>query len=63
MIQRAQQHNQDIARALARLDEASAGLTSARADQLPQLGVNGQYQRARLSSVGSNTSLDRGEKV
>lgn len=63
LIQRAQQHNQDIARALARLDEASAGLTSARADQLPQLGVNGQYQRARLSSVGSNTSLDRGEKV
>jgi multidrug efflux system outer membrane protein len=49
MIQEALSHNADLRLAIARVDEARAGLGVARADQWPGVSANGSASRSRAS--------------
>jgi multidrug efflux system outer membrane protein len=51
LIEEALEHNRDLALAMARVDEARAFLTVARADQFPEVGAQVGYSRTRQSEV------------
>ncbi|WP_227105662.1 efflux transporter outer membrane subunit [Chromobacterium rhizoryzae] len=53
LIAQALEHNQDLAAASARVDEAAAQAGIARAQLLPALNANAGYQRGRASSTTS----------
>jgi multidrug efflux system outer membrane protein len=53
MIQEALSHNADLRLAVARVDEARAGLGAARADQWPGISANGSASRNRASEAGA----------
>ncbi|UJB31334.1 efflux transporter outer membrane subunit [Chromobacterium sp. Beijing] len=53
LIAQALEHNQDLAAASARVDEAAAQAGIARAQLLPALNANAGYQRGRASSATS----------
>ncbi len=63
LVERALQHNRDLVKANARVEEAAALWGSARADLLPRLDAGGQFQRARVSSVGTTSGIPRGATV
>jgi multidrug efflux system outer membrane protein len=52
LVRTALEQNYDLRDAVARVDEARAGLGIARSNQLPQLGVGGDLEVARLSRDG-----------
>uniref|UniRef100_UPI0005BD7082 TolC family protein n=1 Tax=Chromobacterium haemolyticum TaxID=394935 RepID=UPI0005BD7082 len=51
LIAEALEHNQDLAAAAARVDEAAAQAGIARAQLLPALNANAGYQRGRTSTA------------
>ncbi len=52
VVAEALEHNRDLARAMARIDESRAALRAAQADRLPSVGASAAASRQRISANG-----------